>query len=49
MRGDIASDSVILSDFALLCAIPLWDGCDVLYVIGRRLDAPRGSPVATKI
>ncbi|ANI61549.1 hypothetical protein [Pseudomonas sp. GR 6-02] len=39
MRGDIASDSVILSDFALLCAIPLRDGCDVLDVIGRRLDA----------
>jgi hypothetical protein len=35
MRGDIASDSVILSDFALLCAIQLRDGCDVLDVIGR--------------
>ncbi|OOG11574.1 short-chain dehydrogenase [Pseudomonas sp. C9] len=30
MRGDIASDSVILSDFALLCAIPSRDGCDVM-------------------
>jgi hypothetical protein len=38
MRGEIASDSVILNDFALLCAIPLRDGCDVLDVIGRRLD-----------
>jgi hypothetical protein len=32
-------DSMILSDFALLCAIPLRDGCDVLDVIGRRLRA----------
>jgi len=34
MRG-----SMILSDFALLCAIPLRDGCDVLDVVGRRLRA----------
>jgi hypothetical protein len=26
MRGDITTDSVILSDFALLCCIPLRDG-----------------------
>lgn len=39
MRGDITSDSVILSDFALLCCVPLRDGCDVLDVIARRMDA----------
>lgn len=39
MRGDITSDSVILSDFALLCCMPLRDGCDVLDVIARRMDA----------
>ncbi|SEM54221.1 hypothetical protein SAMN04487857_102525 [Pseudomonas sp. ok272] len=40
MRGEISSDSVILSDFAQLCAIPLRDGCDLLDVLGRRLPAP---------
>ncbi|MNO98130.1 hypothetical protein D3C76_898650 [compost metagenome] len=39
MRGEISTDSVILSDFALLCCIPLRDGCDVLDVIARRMDA----------
>jgi hypothetical protein len=39
MRGDIPSDSVVLQDFAQLCCIPLRDGCDVLDVIARRLDA----------
>ena len=39
MRGSVECDSIILSDFALLCAIPLRDGCDVLDVIGRRLRA----------
>jgi hypothetical protein len=39
MRGDITSDSVVLSDFALLCCVPLRDGCDVLDVIARRMDA----------
>jgi hypothetical protein len=39
MRGEISSDSVILSDFALLCCISLRDGCDVLDVIARRMDA----------
>lgn len=39
MRGDIPSDSVILQDFAQLCCIPLRDGCDVLDVVTRRLDA----------
>ena len=38
MRGDITTDSVILSDFALLCSIPLRDGYDLLDVIARRLD-----------
>jgi len=37
MRGSVECDSVILSDFAQLCVIPLRDGCDVLDVIGRRL------------
>ncbi|MCU1759700.1 short-chain dehydrogenase [Pseudomonas sp. 14P_8.1_Bac3] len=41
MRGEITSDAVILSDFALLCAIPLRDGCDVLDVIARRMDAEK--------
>ena len=39
MRGSIECDSIILSDFAKLCAIPLRDGCDLLDVIGRRLGA----------
>jgi hypothetical protein len=39
MRGSIECQSFILSDFALLCAIPLRDGCDVLDVLGRRLKA----------
>ncbi|WP_053116707.1 hypothetical protein [Pseudomonas sp. P1.31] len=39
MRGSIECDSVILSDFAMLCAIPLRDGCDVLDVIGKRLSS----------
>ncbi|NUT77633.1 hypothetical protein HNO86_21545 [Pseudomonas sp. C1C7] len=43
MRGSIECDSFILGDFALLCAIPLRDGCDVLDIIGRRLRA-RPSP-----
>ncbi|SEE92190.1 short-chain dehydrogenase [Pseudomonas palleroniana] len=37
---EISSDAVVLSDFALLCSIPLRDGCDLLDVIGRRLDMP---------
>ena len=39
MRGSVECESFILSDFALLCAIPLRDGCDVLDVIGRRFRA----------
>lgn len=40
LRGEISSDTVVLNDFALLCSIPLRDGCDLLDVIGRRLDMP---------
>jgi hypothetical protein len=39
MCGSIECQSFLLSDFALLCAIPLRDGCDVLDVLGRRLRA----------
>ncbi|VVP17724.1 hypothetical protein PS898_03665 [Pseudomonas fluorescens] len=39
MRGSVEYDSLILSDFAQLCVIPLRDGCDVLDVIGKRLSA----------
>jgi hypothetical protein len=39
MRGSVDFDSIILSDFAMLCAIPLRDGCDVLDVIGKRLSS----------
>ncbi len=41
MRSDINTDSVILSDFAMLCCIPLRDGCDVLDVVARRMDAEK--------
>ncbi|QDH67117.1 short-chain dehydrogenase [Pseudomonas azotoformans] len=40
LRGEINNDAVVLSDFALLCSIPLRDGCDLLDVIGRRMDTP---------
>lgn len=40
LRSEISSDAVVLSDFALLCSIPLRDGCDLLDVIGRRMDVP---------
>ncbi|ALI02831.1 hypothetical protein C1Y08_10475 [Pseudomonas sp. FW306-02-F02-AA] len=36
MRGGITTDSVILSDFAQLCRIPLRDGCDLLDVIAAQ-------------
>lgn len=42
MRGEITTDSVVLSDFAQLMCIPLRDGCDLLNVIAQRLDM--GSP-----
>ncbi|WP_122566630.1 hypothetical protein [Pseudomonas viridiflava] len=38
-REELSSDAVVLHDVALLLAIPLRDGCDVLDVIGRRLQA----------
>ncbi|MGQ7861860.1 short-chain dehydrogenase [Pseudomonas sp. 32A] len=38
-RAEISSDTVVLGDFSLLCAIPLRDGCDLLDVIGRRMAA----------
>ncbi|MGY2166322.1 short-chain dehydrogenase [Pseudomonas tolaasii] len=41
LRSEISSDTVVLNDFALLCSIPLRDGCDLLDVIGQRMDAPR--------
>ncbi|WP_339434692.1 short-chain dehydrogenase [Pseudomonas orientalis] len=40
LRSEISSDAVVLSDFALLCSIPLRDGCDLLDGIGRRMDMP---------
>jgi hypothetical protein len=36
-RGEVDADSVVLSDFAQLLAIPLRDGCDLMDVIGRRM------------
>ncbi|VVO26172.1 hypothetical protein [Pseudomonas fluorescens] len=39
MREEIRTDAVILQDFARLCAIALRDGCDLLDVLGRRLQA----------
>ncbi|AZF65498.1 short-chain dehydrogenase [Pseudomonas sp. LBUM920] len=41
LRSEISSDAVVLSDFALLCSIPLRDGCDLLDVIAQRMDMPR--------
>ncbi|BDB21391.1 hypothetical protein cym2001_47560 [Pseudomonas sp. CYM-20-01] len=38
LRSEISSDAVVLSDFALLCSIPLRDGCDLLDIIERRMD-----------
>ncbi|KAE9658036.1 short-chain dehydrogenase [Pseudomonas fluorescens] len=40
LRNEISSDAVVLSDFALLCSIPLRDGCDLLDAVGRRMDTP---------
>ncbi|MBK5437102.1 hypothetical protein JFV30_09665 [Pseudomonas sp. TH32] len=36
-REEISSDAVVLHDFARLLAIPLRDGCDLMDVIGRRI------------
>ena len=41
LRSELSSDVVVLSDFALLCSIPLRDGCDLLDVVARRMDMPR--------
>ncbi len=38
-REEISCDAVVLHDFALLLAIPLRDGCDLLDVIGRKLNS----------
>ncbi|WP_124365085.1 hypothetical protein [Pseudomonas sp. R3-52-08] len=38
-REEISSDAVVLHDFALLLAIPLRDGCDLLDVVGRKLNS----------
>ncbi|MFL1534688.1 MULTISPECIES: hypothetical protein [Pseudomonas] len=38
-REEISSDAIVLHDFALLLAIPLRDGCDLLDVIGRKLNS----------
>ncbi len=38
-REQLSSDAVVLQDFAQLLAIPLRDGCDLLDVISRRLNA----------
>jgi hypothetical protein len=38
-RAEIGCDTVVLSDFSKLLAIPLHDGCDLMDVIGRRLRA----------
>ena len=37
MGGSIECDSMILSDFALLYAIPMREKCDVPDVLGKRL------------
>ena len=42
LRDGISSDAVVLQDFALLLSIPLRDGCDLLDVIGRRLQETAG-------
>lgn len=44
MRDELTIDPAPLQDLAQLCCIPLRDGCDVMDVIARRLDAaPAGS------
>lgn len=39
LRAQISTDTVVLGDFYLLCAIPLRDGCDLLDAIERRMAA----------
>lgn len=36
-HDDLAKSSALLQDFARTCVIPLRDGCDLLDVLGRRL------------
>lgn len=44
MRDELTIDPATLQDLAQLWCIPLRDGCDVMDVIARRLDAaPVGS------
>ena len=38
-REEISSDAIVLHDFALLLAIPLRDACDLLDVVGRKLNS----------
>ena len=38
-RAELGCDTVVLTDFSQLLAIPLRDGCDLMDVIGRRLRA----------
>ncbi|WP_439854116.1 hypothetical protein [Pseudomonas yamanorum] len=38
-REEISSDAVVLHDFAQLLAIPLRDRCDLLDVVGRKLNS----------
>ncbi|OLF51704.1 hypothetical protein [Pseudomonas chlororaphis] len=42
IAGDdqLLGNPALLQDFAQLCVIPLRDGCDLLDVLGRRLQAP---------
>jgi hypothetical protein len=37
-RGGISSDAIVLHEFALLLVISLRDGCDLLDVIGEKLN-----------
>ncbi|MEN2397091.1 short-chain dehydrogenase [Pseudomonas halotolerans] len=44
MRDEQSVDPATLQDLAQLCCIPLRDGCDVMDVIARRLEAaPAGT------
>ncbi|MBN1079854.1 MULTISPECIES: hypothetical protein [Pseudomonas] len=48
-RGEVEADCVVLSDFAQLLAIPLRDECDLVEVIGQRLqkEVSEVEPAAT--
>ncbi|WP_256579991.1 MULTISPECIES: hypothetical protein [unclassified Pseudomonas] len=43
-RSESETDSVVLSDFAQLLAIPLRDGCDLMDIIGQRLRSEVSTP-----